>query len=235
MEEFYHVLNRGVDKRKTFLSSGDYARFVHDLWEFNDTAPAFHNLSRSLLENNKRNGTSKMRDVGRLSFSKKEKERLVRVHFFCLMPNHYHLLLSPVVENGISLFMKKLNGGYAKYFNEKYAPRTGALWQGKYKSVLVETDRHFMYLPYYIHFNPLDLAYPEWRTQSIVSPKKAAEFLAGYRWSSHLDYLGEKNFPSVTDRRFFLEHFGGEKGYARSVANQLKDFSVDEVVGMTLE
>lgn len=223
-EDFYHVLNRGVDKRKVFLSNSDRARFVHDLWEFNDSAHAF-NSGRKFPNN------ASMIDVGRQSLRRK----LVRIHFFCLMPNHYHLMLSPVAENGISLFMKKLNGGYAKYFNEKYAPRTGALWQGKYKSVPVETDRHFLYLPYYIHFNPLDLFAPEWRKQCIASPKKAMDFLATYRWSSHLDYLGEKNFPSVTDRKFFLEHFGGEKGYARSVQNQLKDFSVDEVAGLTLE
>ena len=150
------------------------------------------------------------------------------------MPNHYHLLLSPVVENGISLFMKKLNGGYAKYFNEKYT-RVGALWQGKYKSVAIETDRHFLYIPYYIHFNALDLYAPEWRKQCVANPKKTEAFLKGYRWSSHPDYLGEKNFPSVTDRKFFLEYFGGEKGYARSVSKMLRDFSVDEVLGATLE
>lgn len=225
--DFFHILNRGVDKRKVFLDDKDRVRFVHDLYEFNDTVSANGLTSHHLLR------SPAYLDVGRQDM--RVREKLVKIHFFCLMPNHYHLLLSPVVENGISLFMKKLNGGYAKYFNEKYAPRTGALWQGKYKSVLVETDRHFLYLPYYIHFNALDLFAPEWRKQCIASPKKASEFLAQYRWSSHLDYLGEKNFPSVTDRKFFLEHFGGEKGYARSVANQLKDYSVDEVVGMTLE
>ena len=150
------------------------------------------------------------------------------------MPNHYHLLLSPRVENGISLFMKKLNGGYAKYFNEKY-DRSGALWQGRYKQVAIETDRHFLYIPYYIHFNPLDLFAPEWRKQCLAKPKKAQEFLQTYRLSSHLDYLGEKNFPSVTDRKFFLEFFGGTAGYKKSVSKMLKDFSIDNVAEITLE
>lgn len=207
METFFHVLNRGVDKRKTFLTSADYARFVHDMWEFNDT--------KSVIPNVRRRVTSPMFDVGRRT--------LVRVHFFCLMPNHYHLLVSPVdgEMKNLSLFMKKLNGGYAKYFNEKYAPRSGALWQGKYKKVLIERDAHFFYIPYYIHFNALDLFAPEWRRQCVASPKKALEFLKDYRWSSHLDYLGEKNFPSVTDRSFFLESFGGEKGYAKGVREML--------------
>src|SRR3989344_614939 len=218
MEEFFHVLNRGVDKRKVFMSSADYARFIHDMWEFNDTHHAY-NAGRKIEDK------PCMIDVRRQSYAK---ERFVRVPFFCLMGNHYHLLLSPIVENGVALFMKKLNGGYAKYFNEKYE-RVGALWQGKYKSVPIETDRHFLYIPYYIHFNALDLYAPEWRKQRVASPKKAEAFLKNYRWSSHLDYAGEKNFPSVTDRKFFLEYFGGEKRYARSVSKMLKDFSVDEI------
>src|SRR3989344_5432381 len=218
--EFFHVLNRGVDKRKVFLSNADYARFIHDLWEFNDTAPAPHNIGRRISQ-------TRMGDVGR--------HPLVKIHLFCLMPNHYHLLVSPLNDDmgNLSLFMKKLNGGYAKYFNEKYAPRSGALWQGKYKSVLIESDRHFLYIPYYIHFKALDLYAPEWRKQCVANPKKTAEFLEKYRWSSHMDYMGEKNFPSVTDRKFFLEYFGGEKGYARSASKMLKDFSVDDISGAT--
>lgn len=222
VEEFFHVLNRGVDKRKVFMTNADRARFVHDLWEFNDTHPAKANMRR-------RTG---MFDVGRRTFPR---ELLVKIHFFCLMSNHYHLLLSPVVENGIPLFMKKLNGGYAKYFNEKYAPRSGALWQGGYKSVRIETDRHFLYIPYYIHFNALDLATPEWREGSIKNTKRALDFLNSYRWSSHLDYLGKKNFPSITDRSFFLESFGGERGYQRTVEKMLSDFSADEVAAIALE
>lgn len=225
MIEFFHVLNRGVDKRKVFMDNGDRARFVHDLWEFNDTRHALNAGRRAPP-------SDRMIDVRRQSLPRTP---IVTIHFFSLMPNHYHLLLSPVVENGIALFMKKLNGGYTKYFNEKYAPRSGALWQGGYKSVHINTDQHFLYIPYYIHFNPLDLATPEWRERAIKNPKKALDFLATYRWSSHLDYMGIRNFPSVTDRAFFLESLGSEMDYARSVAIMLKNFSVDNVVGATLE
>lgn len=223
--EFFHVLNRGVDKRKVFMSSADYARFVHDLWEFNDRAPAPHNIGRRVSPAVR---SAPMGDVRR--------HPLVRIHFFCLMPNHYHLLVSPIDEDmeNLSLFMKKLGGGYAKYFNEKYE-RSGALWQGKYKSVPIERDAHFLYIPYYIHFNALDLKYPEWRIQCPTSPKKAEEFLKTYRWSSHLDYLGEKNFPSVSDRAFFLEQFGGEKGYTRSVTKMLGGFDMGVLEEVTLE
>jgi len=227
--EFIHVMNRGVDKRKVFMDSGDYARFIHDLWEFNDTEQAPYRVDRRSAH------ASQMPDVRRQAFGMKKK-KLVKIHFFCLMPNHYHLLVSPIDDDvtNLSLFMKKLNGGYSKYFNEKYE-RSGALWQGKYKSVPIETDAHFLYIPYYIHFNALDLFAPEWRVQCPANPKKAEEFLKNYRWSSHLDYLGEKNFPSVTDRTFFLDYFGGEKGYAREFKKMLGSFNTDEIAGVALE
>ena len=139
---------------------------------------------------------------------------LVHIHAFCLMPNHYHLLVSPLAHDGVPLFMKKLNGGYAKYFNERYE-RSGALFQGKYKSVPIDSDRHFSWIPYYIHFNPLDLTLPEWRERGIKNPKMAAEHLNTYRWSSHLDYMGKKTFLTHPTR-VFTRIFEGEKGYAKS-------------------
>ena len=223
----FHLLNRGVDKRKIFLDDKDCLRFIHDLFEFNDTAPADANFHRH---------TQQMMDIGRPSFEKKRRGRklLVQLHAFCLMPNHYHLLVSPIVEDGIPQFMKKLNMGYAKYFNERYE-RVGALFQGKYKSVPITTDRHFLWIPYYLHFNPLDLNFPEWRTQEIKNKSKALEYLKTYRWSSHCDYAGIKNFPSLTQRGFLLDFFGGEKGYTKSLTQALGSFDIEMVEGMTLE
>lgn len=220
--DFFHVLNRGVDKRKVFLNEKDYLRFIHDLYEFNDTA----------LVGTR--GTDRFNQnvvVGPLHFETKGRKRnqLVKIHCFALMPNHYHLLLSPVVEDGVALFMKKLNGGYARYFNEKNK-RTGALWQGKYKSIPIVTDAHFNFIPYYIHFNPLDLFAPEWRTQCPAQPEKALAFLENYRWSSHRDYLRLPNFPSVTDRNFFEEMLGVGASYKKTIVRELKGFATDESV-----
>jgi putative transposase len=114
------------------------------------------------------------------------------------MPNHYHLLVSAVNDDmaNISLFMKKLNKGYAQHFNHKY-DRSGALWEGKYKKVHIVRDNHFLYIPYYIHLNPLDLYMPEWRHGAVKNTKKALKYLSEYRWSSHLDYMNKKNFSSI--------------------------------------
>jgi len=202
--EFFHVLNRGVDKREVFIDDRDRVRFLHDLFVFNDQRPVIH---YKRPERKDENHTRKL---------------LVHIHAFCLMPNHYHLLLSPLVENGIALFMKKLSMGYTKYFNERYG-RSGALWQGKYKRVLIERDSHFLYIPFYIHLNALDLAYPEWRTGQVKDIHKALEYLNTYRWSSHLDYNGIRNFPSITQRELLLSQFETRRDYENEIINIITD------------
>ena len=212
----YHVLNRGVDKRTIFLDKTDHYRFIHDLFEFND---------ENLTLNSRYSFNHNIIDIGRRYI--KQRKLLVDILAFCLMPNHYHLLVKPRMENSLSAFMKKLNMGYAKYFNIKYN-RSGALFQGKYKAIAVTNDAHFIHLPYYIHFNPLDIQFPEWRRRKIKNVKKAIEFLSSYRWSSHLDYSGEKNFPSITNRALLLEYFGGHQEYSKSIKNWLDDLDPED-------
>ena len=223
--ELYHVLNRGVDKRDIFLDDQDRFRFIHDLFEFNDKMNAF-NMGRTFNE--------VMIDVRRQSSQSTTRDPLVDIHAFSMMPNHYHLLLSSRVENGISLFMKKLNGGFAKYFNEKY-DRNGALFQGRYKKIEVNSEAHFLYLPYYIHLNPLDMVAPEWRDGKLHDHAKAVTFLESYRWSSHLDYLSKHNFPSITNREFLTDVFGESKGYKNGIRDFLRQLSSGGLGGIMLE
>lgn len=150
------------------------------------------------------------------------RDLLVNIHAFALMKNHYHLLISERVENGVSLFMKKLNMGYTKYFNEKYE-RSGTLWQGKYKSIPIERDSHLLYIPYYIHLNPLDYTYPEWRKGEVHDIRAALAYLETYRWSSHLDYLGLPNFPSVTDRYELTLLLGTKSAYESNIVEIIRD------------
>lgn len=230
MSEIYHVLSRGIDKRKIFTDDKDRFRFIHDLYEFNDEASA-NNSSYHF------NKTSTI-DIG-CRYNERQSERkprklLVHILAFCLMPNHYHLLLRAVREGGITRFIRKLNDGYVKYFNTKHE-RKGTLFEGKYKSILVKNESHFIHLPYYIHLNPLDSVAPEWRERKLKNPREALDFLNSYRWSSHLDYTGQKNFPSVTQRDFLLEVFNGEKGYKKSIENWLKLLDMAEINDVILE
>ena len=197
--EIFHVLNRGVEKRTIVLDDKDRLRFLHDLYAFNDTDPTPNYIL-----------------PGRHTVHRRT--TLVYIHAFCLMPNHYHLLLSPAVENGISLFMQKLNMGYTKYFNEKYK-RLGTLWQGKYKMIHIDREAHMLYIPYYIHLNPLDMSHPEWREGKVKNSKVALKKLRSYRWSSHLDYVGIRNFPSIIHRDFLKDILGSEKTYLSELSN----------------
>ena len=227
MAGIVHVLSRGVDKRKIFLDEQDYFRFVHDLFEFNDQEwvnNIFYRFQRSKQSN----------DIASHYIEKKPRKLLVDILAFCLMPNHYHLLLTSRIDNGISKFMKKLNMGYAKYFNEKYE-REGTLFEGRYKSIPVTREVHFIYIPYYIHLNPLDLNFPEWRNKEIKDYKAAMNFLENYRWSSFPDYIGKKNFPSVTNREFLNEFFGGVKQYKKDTLQWLKEMDLENIKDLILE
>lgn len=204
--DFYHLLNRGVDKRDVVCDDSDRLRFVQNLFVMNDMHYAPHNLwsrSRRVLQT--------------------ECEPLVRIHAWCLMSNHYHLLVSPLDDNdkNISRFVQKLNMGYSKYFNEKYQ-RVGALWQGKTKKLHIERDGHFLHIPYYIHLNPLDINMPEWRSGKVRSVRTALENLNTYRWSSFLDYWGKKNFPSVIDNSELSEILGSANHQRSVIADIIK-------------
>src|SRR3989344_7678909 len=176
--ELYHVLNRGVDKRTIFLDNTDRARFVHDLYEFNDkkaAGNAYRLFSPAIPMMDLRSPS-----LGRMPAQ--PRKRIVDIHAWCIMRNHYHLLLSERVEGGITQFLRKLNIGYAKYFNERYG-RSGTLFQGRTKRVHIASDPHFLYILHYIHLNPLDFSDTtrDWRVQKITSTKKALAHLDEYR------------------------------------------------------
>jgi len=225
MADIYHVLSRGVDKRKIFLDDQDRIRFIHDLYEFNDEEPVsnvFYRFQKNI-------------DIASRYIKQKPRKLLVKIHVFNLLPNHYHLMLSSLRQGVHSLFMKKLNIGYSKYFNEKYE-RTGALFEGRFRRVLIKNQSHFIHLPYYIHvINTLDLLQLGWREKKEINYTEAIKFLDSYRWSSHLDYCGKKNFPSVTQRDFLLEFFGGEENYQKEIRRWLKEFDVESMRDIILE
>ena len=227
--EVYHIYNRGVEKRKTFLDDKDYFRFIHNLFEFNDDAPAM-NLYYKLPQI--QSYEVQLRKIHKIE--RQPRKLLVEIIAFCLMPNHYHILIKQKVDNGIVRFMQKLGTGYTNYFNKKYK-RVGGLLQGRFKAVLIKDESHFIHLPYYIHLNPLDIKFPEWREGEIKNYKEVMEFLENYRWSSFPDYIGKKNFPSVTQREFLSEFFGGPEQYKKDMIKWLKELDLENMTEIMLE
>lgn len=213
----YHVFNRGVDKRNVFLDNQDYYRFIRSLFEFNDEDPV---LNMNYYFDPKTMGIGK-----RLARKdRKPRKMLVEILIFTLMPNHFHLLLKQKAQKGIVKFMQKLGTGYTNYFNIKYE-REGGLFQGKFKAVLIENNEQLQYIPQYIHLNPLKLIYGSWIS---IDWRKKFKFLEEYRWSSFQDYIGKKNFPSLTQREFLLNVFNGGKSYKKHNIDCLKESSKGE-------
>jgi len=210
----YHIFNKTIDQKRVFQSDKYSQEFYQRLIYYRST-----NSTRSYSDIDKLNKETQ-EIINQDIFI--EKDYQIKVLSYSFMPNHYHMLLSPLTKNGIPLFMKKFNGGYAKYFNERYN-RTGALFEGKYKRIIIKNEAHFIHIPYYIHLNPLDLITPEWREKKLHDFNKAIKFLESYRWSSHMDYLGVKNFPSVTQREFLFDIFGSNKQYGQKIEEWLED------------
>ena len=131
--EKYHVFNRGTDKREIFLDNFDYLRFYDSLAYFNTIEPV------------------KNYRLAKSRFSKNT-PRLVNIIAYSLLPNHFHLILEPLIDNGLSEFIKRLSGGYTSYFNERNE-RSGVLFQGKYKKVHISSNEQFQYLFAYVNEN----------------------------------------------------------------------------------
>ncbi|MCR4275011.1 MAG: transposase [Candidatus Campbellbacteria bacterium] len=116
--------------------------------------------------------------------------RIVDICTYCLMPNHFHILIKEMAEGGASKFMQKLTTGYTMYFNKRYK-HTGALFQGTYKSSHANTDQYLSYLIAYIHLNPVKIIEPNWKKDGILNLQRAEMYLKEYPHSSYLDYLGK--------------------------------------------
>ncbi len=186
--EFYHVYNRGVEKRIIFQNTKDYRRFWALLY-----------LANGTKEIEFRNDFSKLKSFEEI-FQQDRGEPLVAIGAYCLMPNHFHLLLTHLVEGGISKFMQKLQTGYSMYFNKKYE-RAGGLFQGVFKSEHINNDPYRMYIYAYIHLNPAKLKNTEWKIQSKSFLKNLKKFVAEYPYSSLQEYLS-RNYKIINPKPF---------------------------------
>lgn len=138
--EFYHVYNRGTDKRTIFSDLGDFSRFLESVVEFNAPDPIGSLYEQSFRT--KRPGGGGVSKVG----------RLVNIVAYCLNQNHYHFVLEQVSEKGIEKFMQRLGTGYTMYFNNKY-DRTGSLFQGTFKAVHIDSNPYLLHASAYVNLN----------------------------------------------------------------------------------
>ncbi len=148
--EYYHVFNRGTDRRDIFQDTEDFQRFFQSMEEFNSVEPigSIYESSFNKISKVPQLGhpMSKLRDCSR------NKEKLVEFVAYCVNPNHFHFILEQITERGIEKFMQRFGNGYTKYFNGKYK-RSGVLFQGKYKSIHVATNEYLLRLSAYVNLN----------------------------------------------------------------------------------
>ncbi|MGM0439384.1 MAG: transposase [Patescibacteria group bacterium] len=226
---YYHIYNRGVDKRTIFNEERDRWRFLQALTLFNST----ENYEKTLwnLENKKEGANMK---TLREFLSDKNDDPLVEIIADCLMDNHYHLLLKEITENGISKFMQKLGTSYTMYFNKKY-DRSGSLFQGGYKSVKVETNKYLKYLLVYINvINPAEIVQPDLKQVGAKNIDKIMDFVADYNWSTHKECLQTRD-SFIIDKDILGEIFNNSQKYKEFCKMALRSEKYKQIKHLTLE
>lgn len=189
-DQIYHIFNRGVDKHDVFLQPRDYLRFQRTFfyYQFTGPKPKFSAFQKFKLNTYKPISGSK----------------LVDILCYCLMPNHFHFLVRQKTDRGIAKFISQLTNSYTKYVNTKYG-RIGPLFQGVFKSVIVESDEQFMHLSRYIHLNPI--------VTGISSN------LNKYQWSSYPEYVSSNIICSTKE---ILDMFPSKEKYKDFINDQIE-------------
>ncbi|OGY21086.1 MAG: hypothetical protein A3A65_03260 [Candidatus Chisholmbacteria bacterium RIFCSPLOWO2_01_FULL_49_14] len=183
---YYHAYNRGVEKRKIFKDDQDYKVFLYLLKYY--LSPKQKDLKHPLAE------IPEVSIIRPRPLTNMGKE--IELCAYCLMPNHFHLLMKQKTKLGMPKFLQKLSTTYAMYFNRRYK-RVGYLFQGNYKAALILEDAHLLHLSRYIHLNPTKLTGP--------SP-------VSYPYSSYSYYLGKKKAPWVKPH-FILTYFDNSRNH----------------------
>jgi putative transposase len=191
--EYYHLYNRGTQKQPIFISDSDRLRFLFLILAFQGEK-LIQNISWQIKQSAHGLALNIKPELEKEILEK----RTVELVSFCLMPNHFHLLVKEEIENGIPKYMQRVLTAYTMYFNKKYR-KSGHLFQGAYKSVRVEDDKQLMHLSAYIHKNPSELQI--WRNKE-----------ERYHWSSLMDYLSQNRFGGLLARNIILDRFEDDIG-----------------------
>lgn len=198
-DQFYHVFNRSVARQPIFPNKRDCQRMLRTIDYYRYPKPPlrfsfFDRLSADKKENF-------LREL------KSTKTPMVEIISYCLMPNHFHFLLRPFTDSGVSHFIRNIQHSYSKYFNTKN-DRSGSLFQGMFKAVLIETDEQLIHVSRYIHLNPVSSYLIE------------IDELENYQWSSFRDYVVESSDNVFLSKGHVMEYFKSPEDYKRFVFDQ---------------
>ncbi|MCK5211266.1 transposase [Candidatus Parcubacteria bacterium] len=198
-DQYYHIYNRGVDKREIFNDNNDYLRFLFSMRELNNNLlHSERTYIRNQLVRELNSETSELSSLTKVKYfiELENKPRLVSLICYCLNPNHLHLIVKQSERNGISRFMQKLSKSYTNYFNIKHN-RSGALFQGTFKAVQIKTDERLLWLSGYVNGNP--------EIHGVGEARR-------WPWSSCQDYIGLRS-GNLCKKEVILSQFGDSSDY----------------------
>jgi len=199
--EYYHIYNRGVDKRDVFLDDWDYGRFLLAMDLLNDEQDGLMIRWRDYKKHHPEELVQNF-----LATGVKQRSPLIEIVAYCLNSNHYHLILKQNNGNGIKLFMQRLGNSYTKYFNKKNK-RTGVLFQGRFKSTHIEPN-NFLRMSVYVNCNT--------EIHGIHSA-------SNYKWCSFSEYLGKAN-SRFCKKEIILDQFESSEEYLEYAIENIADF-----------
>lgn len=183
----YHIFNRGNNKENIFFCDQDYRAFLFRLA-----------LSMGFEIKDIKKEKLIFLPYSRMNITGTNKNNF-KLHAFCLMPNHFHLLIEQCKDEPISKLISKICTSYAMYVNKKY-DRLGHLFQDQFKAVLIKDNPQLMWVSAYIHMNPV-------KDKIIKLPEQ-------YEWSSYKDFIGERNLPIVS-KDFLVELFENQRSFKK--------------------
>lgn len=184
---YYHLFNRGVDKRNLFEDQQDYQTFLYLLQKCLTPEPF-------------------------APFPQKSFSNRITLLAYCLMPNHFHLLVKQTDKKAITDFIRKICTTYSMYFNKKYQ-RVGTLFESRFKASLIDNNIYLLYLTKYIHQNPLEII-------------RKSQKLEDYPYSSYSNYLLLKNQSWVKPKEILdllKEEFGPKTTYRHFVEDSTEE------------
>jgi len=202
-QHYYHIFNRGAYKNKIFLDKKDHQVFISILSYYLNYPRSRHFAYQKIVN----------------KFKVRNLKKTVHLVAYCLMPNHFHLLLKQLPaatdKTNISNLMRRLMIAYAMYFQNKYQ-HVGTLLQGRYKNILVDTNEQLLYLSKYIHQNPLS----------------AHKDLTTYPYSSYQAYINKIEIPKWLHPEDVLKH---TKNYQQFINTPTKEVDTNKILPLTLD
>lgn len=202
-DEYYHIYNRGTDKRVIFSDNEDLNRFLQSMIEFNTVDPIGSLYQNSFRKKTQLSGLATKSEV----FGAESEEKLVTVIAYCLNPNHYHFLLKQVSERGVEKYMHRLGTGYTRYFNKKNE-RSGALFQGTFKSIHIDSNEYLLHASAYVNLN-----------NRVHQIDKLSGLATKSSWGA---YVGEEFDGVPCEKGVILEQFRDASEYRDFVENSLR-------------